>query len=333
MSSLKNLVFPFARLGREIIRQYLYAQKLSKESLNNIRKQTSSEWDNYPTIKYEIFYGTLVPINLHTKMASLHNVAYSQELRRTSTAQAIITGVYDDLIDEWDSSPERIKTILFSDKFESNNVLELLCRQYFDIIKYGVNQKLFYEVVPALIMAQEKSKEQFNPNICEDDVIKITKEKGGYAMLFYRSSISHPCSTDEYNFYYTLGGLLQMTNDINDAYKDYLSGTKTLMHLGWPITKIEKVFKDQINQVNLKWESWQGHRSRKNFSFFTRINVITSRSLVTLNEYKYQFDYTEANTSFDINKIPKNKLIKGIGIPWKLFSWYSYWSNLQNKGV
>ena len=80
------------------------------------------------------------------------------------------------------------------------------------------------------------SKQQDAPGLSYEVMKDITIRKGAESLLYYRTAFEHPLKNGEEKMLYCLGGLMQLSNDIFDVYKDQKAGVGTLVTTA---TKIE----------------------------------------------------------------------------------------------
>ena len=80
-------------------------------------------------------------------------------------------------------------------------------------------QQQIYKVFQAQLL----SKQQDVPGLSTEMIKDITIRKGAESLLYYRTAFNHPPRNGEEKMLYCLGGLMQLSNDIFDVYKDYKS--------------------------------------------------------------------------------------------------------------
>ena len=95
--------------------------------------------------------------------------------------------------------------------------------------KIQINPEIIKRYALKVYEAQILSLQQENDGLNEDELKKITFEKGGVSMPLYRCGFEGEINELEYNLLYNLGAIGQLENDIFDVYKDDKSGVRTLV--------------------------------------------------------------------------------------------------------
>src|SRR5690606_549743 len=178
--------------------------------------------------------------------------------------------------------------------------------------------KVLEDSILGIMKAQDQSFQQRDPEINRDDILRITREKGGQAVLFYRSCIRRGISDEERIFLKDLGGLFQLTNDINDALRDHQAGEITLMTTGLSLVQVREIFMAQLHQTHESWNSLTEKPAQERY-VFGRINMLVARSLTAVVRYP---QLTEAALPVDINEIPHQETLSRLAIPTELRQWY-----------
>src|ERR1039458_3502627 len=80
------------------------------------------------------------------------------------------------------------------------------------------------------------------PGITHERMKDITIRKGAESVLLYRSVFDFHMSNAEEKMLYSLGGLMQLSNDIFDVYKDHKQGIKTLVTSARKINELRALF-------------------------------------------------------------------------------------------
>lgn len=277
-----------------------------------------------------MFYGVLVPVIIHDALFRLHDITMSGGHRKVMTAQALITGLFDDLFDRIHLPGERIRQLMETPDYiiSSEYIEEHLCQYLFKEIydNFTGIPKVLEDSILGIMKAQDQSFHQRDPAFIKEDILRITREKGGQAVLFYRSCIDRGISDEECEFLKDLGGLFQMTNDINDALNDLQAGEITLMTMGLPLSGIREIFDAQLSQTHESWIALVSDQEEE-VDFFSRINILVSRSFIALDRYAH---LTNPDLPFDIEKIPPPKVISGLMIPFEMRKWFRYYKVLRD---
>ncbi len=325
------------RLIPDLIRQWIDIHLLTDAMYRELPEDDRDDWSDLPWNRYQNFYGVLVPVIIHDALFRLHQVPIDPEFRKVASAQALVTGIFDDLFDRLHLPGDRIRALMETPDYiiSSEHLEEYLCQYLLrEIYKhFSGNQHLLDKSISGIIRAQQSSAQQRTESnrqspqadLHKNDLIHITKEKGAKAVLFYRSCINRSLTTEEDLFLAELGAMLQMTNDINDALKDHQNGEVTIMTLGLPLQEVRTIFDDQLKLVREARKALSDERYYTEGLFY-RIHILVARSLVTLDRYAQIVDASEP---FDIRDIPPNKVISGLDIK-KIPSWRRYYREMSD---
>lgn len=320
-----------SQLFSDLIRQCWDTQRLTDRMHHDLPDHFRKDWQELPWRRYRIFYGVLVPVIIHDALFRLHGTTITGKHRKVITAQALITGLFDDLFDRLQLPPYRIRQLIETPDYiiSSDYVEEHLCQYlYLEIDKHFTGIPKFMEnSVQGIMKAQNRSLQQQNQDITIEEVLRITREKGGQAVLFYRSCIDQDLTEDERDFLYDLGGLFQMTNDINDALSDKQAGEITFMTMGLTLPGIREIFDAQVNQAYESWKSLTINYPQDE-AFFSRINILVSRSLLTLDRYAR---LSKSDEPFDIEFIPRNQVLSELAVPREVRKWLGYYTGLNQQ--
>lgn len=316
----------------DLIRQWWQTRRLQDRMHHDLPEHFREDWPNLPWSRYGRFYGVLVPIIIHDALIRMHGIGVTPNLRKVIAAQALVTGLFDDLFDQLHLSPARLRQLIETPDYliSSDYIEEHLCQYlYRDMIEHFTgNSKALENSVHGIIKAQQRSSRQRSPDITTEEILQITREKGGQAMLFYRSCIDRQITETESSFLLDLGELFQMTNDINDAAKDRDAGEITCMTAGLKLSEIRTLFEKQISRTFKSRVSFQEQNGEPDDSdLFSRINILLARSLVTLDRYQ---QFHNPDQPFDISNIPKEKIVSGLKLPGEVRSWNRYYHKLSD---
>ena len=198
--------------------------KLIKE-LNQVLYIYNRQLDDYTTGR----------IHFYTKQSALTNLWFSTLRGYKPTAEeakmalyiGALTPLADDLTDELNlSSAEILSKVAEVNSASSDNII--LLNYLYKKIKAFKNSDLEIALNEAM-NAQNKSIVQRNKAVLDEkSLAKLTKEKGGSATYLYRNILCNNPLTGEKDVIYSLGYVLQLTNDLFDIHKDFTQKQQTL---------------------------------------------------------------------------------------------------------
>lgn len=180
--------------------------------------------------KIKGYYGMGVPAYLGTAFGLLRGRPITPAERMCLTMQGAVTGLVDDLFDKDETPISRIEALtLTPDEVSPENDRErLICAFQGRALNLVPNAPEYMHACRKVLEAQEASLAQTQPGISEEDLRTITFEKGGVSLQFYRQGLAHELGQAEADFAFQIGALLQLENDVFDAWKDSQEGVKTL---------------------------------------------------------------------------------------------------------
>ena len=166
--------------------------------------------------------------------------------RLACTYQGAFTGLFDDFFDKHQMSDDLLQSFIeHPDEINASNASERLFLQFFNKARNNFcNKELTIYYLREVYKAQVESRKQASPGLSRDEIKRITINKGGVSVLFYRSVFANMLSPAEEKALYNMGGLMQLGNDIFDVYKDSLNGIETLMTTTGKVNDVRVIFKE-----------------------------------------------------------------------------------------
>lgn len=160
-------------------------------------------------------------------VTSLTGASWSRSEQQATRALTALIPFYDDQFDRaerdftWQSLLEQ------ENEVDPNSII--ICKMFLaEIVDHIFDQDQFFKILDRTHLAQQASLDQIRKQLNILDLERITMEKGGYSMLLYRSLWKHSLRPGEREAWYYLGGVLQLSNDIFDIYRDLQQGITTL---------------------------------------------------------------------------------------------------------
>jgi len=142
----------------------------------------------------------------------------------------IMVSVYDDFFDDKTLTLEQIDSIFYHpEEYTAQTFFEKVFIYTHTRLLNDVADKIqYFKDFEGLHIAQKDSLEQFNPAVSDEVLLSITTRKGGYCLLMCRHYLDTPFLIEADATWYALGGVIQLTNDLYDIYKDMQEGIITL---------------------------------------------------------------------------------------------------------
>ena len=142
----------------------------------------------------------------------------------------IMVSVYDDFFDDKTLTLDQIDSIFYHpDDYSAQIFFEkVFIYTHTRLLNDVADKAQYFKDFEGLHIAQKDSLEQFNPKVSDEALLSITTRKGGYCLLMCRHYLDTPYLPEADTTWYALGGVIQLTNDLYDIYKDMQEGIITL---------------------------------------------------------------------------------------------------------
>ncbi len=230
---LQNIQTPFTTISN-INRQKKYIRK----KVSPLLAENDGSLDENDREKITRYYGLAVPAVLGEAFCTLRGEPMTDKERLASTCQGAMTGLGDDFFDKQRLSEQGVKDFIEKpEMFTGNSTSEKLFLHFYKTALANAKQPAqMQQQIFKVFHAQLLSKQQDNPGLSYEVIKDISIRKGAESLLYYRTAFDHPLQNGEEKMLYCLGGLMQVSNDIFDVYKDREAGVNTLVttatHIG-----------------------------------------------------------------------------------------------------
>ena len=269
-----------------INRQKKYIQKNISPLLDDAKKMADGSMDENDFLKITRYYGLAVPAVLGEAFCALRGKEMTAKERLASTSQGAMTGLGDDFFDKQRLSEAALKDFIETPEiFTGTTASEKLFLQFYKNALANTPQPTqMQKQIARVFQAQLLSKQQDKPGLSYEVIKDITIRKGAESLLYYRTAFDHPLKTGEEKMLYCLGGLMQLSNDIFDVYKDQQNGVSTLITTATKIKELRFLY-SALLQIGTDAAYRSGY-PKKNISRFLGIITIGifSRCYVCLDQ-------------------------------------------------
>ena len=220
----------------------------------------------------------------------------------------LMTVLYDELTDELKVDEMRVHEISYHpSKVTPNNFKErVLIAMHLSLLEQVPNEIAYWEIVKQIHLAQKDSAKQFNAQTSLDEIIDITKRKGGYSLLMCRHYLIDKVDKNIDQCWYSLGGLIQMTNDLYDTYKDTQEGICTFANGQDNITHIEAIYNKQKMEFNNNIKKLPVENDVK-LKFAIQTSIISAFGDIAINQLKMV--QLNNNDLLQFKEMPRKSLI------------------------
>lgn len=319
--SLVFFLFKSYRIQKQFMKDTIF------HDLDDFIKNNDHTLSKNDLYKIRYYYGLAVPV-IGEMYKQLENKELTEQERKSLTYLGGTTGLFDDFFDEMNTSISDLKKKLINPSLsEAKSAKEKLFTQFYLTALEHSNSERIKKYYLEVFEAQVQSLKQLDSELEQDEIIRITRQKGGISILLYRSVIESEISEQEKDLIFQIGFLGQLENDIFDIHKDYVAGIKTLatttksiasLRLNY-ITIMKTVFR-LIAQLDLP------DKNKKKFSRL--FSIVACRGLVCLD----QFQKLETS-KFEISNFTRKQLICDMGTFKNTIKWLGYFINWDRKNL
>lgn len=211
-------------------------------------------------------YSVRSVVLLGAVFAGIHNRKLSRGERSLMTYLGCISPFYDDLFDRPIPNQLNSKKYLFDlQQWEPEGAREkMLYALFLNGYERADGKEKLGRAAYKLHLAQQHSRIQFEEHPEEETIRKVTRMKGGYSALLFRSLLNEPITEQEYAFTLAYGTFLQLLDDVFDILNDHQKGIKTLPGFFLQPESMEKELTGRFRElVTLLKELPAGKRRRK----------------------------------------------------------------------
>lgn len=234
LSNILQIPPTLINLKIQVDRQKAFIKKTLQKDIDFYRRINDGSLREDDFIKMTKYYGMGVPAILGVAFGLLRNNKISEKERLASTYFGAMTGLGDDFFDINKMNTAALNILLDAllnndDSYIPKNTREKMFLELFKQVLDNTNRhEKIKQYIRAVFNAQIQSLRQTENNLTENEIKDITLLKGGVSLLLYRSLFDNEAVEAEEKMLYALGGLMQLSNDLFDVYKDSCSKIKTL---------------------------------------------------------------------------------------------------------
>ncbi len=164
----------------------------------------------------------------------------------------------------------------------SDHVVKAL---YLELLRLTPRRQLFIEYLQAGCNWEKESLKQLSENITEEALYQITYNKSYYSLLLFYAILDHYPSQEIQRMFYPVAGLMQLTNDAFDVWKDVHNGLYTLPNLYRNFEQLQQLFLAEIASINQQLsELPYPVKSRQNYAI--TIHALHAMGWMSLEQLK-----------------------------------------------
>ncbi|KAA2238746.1 class 1 isoprenoid biosynthesis enzyme [Chitinophaga agrisoli] len=205
--------------------------------------------------------GTIKRINKYWQLSLnvICNSLYELTGRTLSDAEqrrilllSIFGPLYDDLFDDQILHYEQIAAFtLEPEQHTPASFKEHVVKTvYVQVLQESPDRQRVIKHLHDVFIWQKASLKQLSPDIDEAELYEITYKKSYYSVLLAYSILDHYPTPTMLEMLYPMAGLLQLTNDAFDVYKDVQGGVYTIPNLYRNFDKLQQHFMADVAKFN-----------------------------------------------------------------------------------
>jgi hypothetical protein len=305
---VQTLYIPFATVSN-INRQKKFIDKYISPQLAEAKKTADGSLDDNDLKKITGYYGLAVPAILGEAFCALRGERMTDKERMACTCQGAMTGLGDDFFDKQRLSEQGVKDFIEKPgQFKGNTASENLFLDFYKTALANAPQPVqMQEQIYKVFYAQLLSRQQDKPGLSYEVIKDITILKGSESLMYYRTAFVHPLRKGEKKMLCCLGGLMQLSNDIFDVYKDLQDGVSTLVTTATNIKELRFHY-SALLQIGTEAAYRSGYAKKNIRKFLGLISIgIFSRCFVCLDQLE-RIEKKSGNV-FDLKAYSRKDLI------------------------
>jgi hypothetical protein len=283
------------------------SERKTARLLKNIEIEFNGKFESSTFKKIKKFQG-IQQFIINDSFAKLENRYTNTIERENNKLYFILASLYDDLMDEEIVSKDILNQMFLNPahaKPKSFNEAVLI-DTHLKLLNLVQDKEAYQKVLNKIHEAQTDSLDQLKNDISLERILSITERKGGYSLLMCRHYIQISTNETIDNCWYQLGGMIQMTNDLYDIYKDTIAGIHTFANTQESFEKIKADYELQVKKYKSSIEKLSYTNSNK-LKLQIKLSLIPALGYVALeNLNRLQ---GENNTLQPFKDYPRKELI------------------------
>jgi len=259
------------------------SEKWATEYLHTVELKFNGNFDQ-KTLEKVVKRYSIQQHFINDSFSSLYGRTNNANEKERNLLYFIMVSVYDDFFDDKTLTLEQIDAIFYHpDEFSAETFFEkVFIYTHTRLLNDVEDSAQYFKDFEGLHIAQKDSLEQFNPNVSDEALLSITTRKGGYCLLMCRHYLDTPYLVEADTTWYALGGVIQLTNDLYDIYKDMQEGIITLAIRAKQYVAIYALYHKHAEALNESIKKLPVTNSRKS-DLSIILNVIAAFGYVALD--------------------------------------------------
>jgi hypothetical protein len=238
-------------------------------------------------------------LSLHVICNSLYKLS-GKELSADEQHRILLLSIfgplYDDLFDDRILSHEQIASFTLEPSKHIPGSFEehVLKNIYLQLLERSPDARKVTEHLYEVFLWQKASLRQMSPDVGQEELYEITYKKSYYSILLFYSILDHYPDDAVLEMTYPMAGLLQLTNDAFDVYKDVHSGIYTLPNLYRNFDHLQQHFMNEVALFNQRLGQLPFLQQAKDFYSIT-VHALHAMGWMAMEQLK--------ETTRDVNSV------------------------------
>ena len=311
---LVRFIAMVAYIFRFLKKQHHFNQGFIDPYLGTISKNYPQPIDPEVLKKIKKYYCLGIPLT-----CAVYNQLYGLPLTRQEQINAVMAAIGTPLIDDFTDRKTldnlAVSQLLLSpETYTPLTVEEATVKDIIISIKKNVpDPKAALQAFYQGVEAQQNTEKQLQPGLSQDELLQLSLEKGAWSHVIFHYLLNTVPTKQVVDVMLHMGGLLQMSNDIFDVYKDYKDGIFTFANTHTNFPQLEIYYTQECRQFckNTRGLPFK-HAQKERFIMF--IAIIMGRGLVALRQYK-NIQQKQGGGILQYDKLPRHQLITDMEKP------------------
>jgi hypothetical protein len=280
---LSNMLVLYRRIKKQ--ERYLkgYLPYLLRDVVPDYQ-QTFSDKDIKRITKYWQLALNLVCDNIY----NLTGKKLSEAEHKRIILLSVFGPLFDDLFDDHILNYEQITSLVTSPEtyVAQNKTDKLAAAIYLELLRDMPRRQHFIEHLQAVALWQQESLKQLNSTITETALQEITYKKSYYAVLLFCALLDNYPDQKIREILYPAAGLMQLTNDAFDVWKDVHKGVYTLPNLYRNFEQLQQLFLVETSTINQRlWQLPYPVKAKQTFAII--IHALHAMGWMSLVQLKH----------------------------------------------
>jgi len=273
------------RLRKELKAQQKYIDKFLNPYLRELERKYDGTFHDEQLKKIRQYYGLFIPTILCSSYKHLYGQPFTEPERKRATLFGILTPVGDDLFDIEKLDAQAINEITYHpENYRATNFpAHVACEIQAFMLDDVADKQAYLEAAKNVYEIQLETIKQTQQSIDNQELQRITFEKGGYSVIIYHQIMQQPATTTMWEVLFYIGSLMQLGNDLFDMFKDLRDGIVTLPNRCKDFTGLRQLYISRVKHCNrLIYALPYGWAQKQEFA--VAMHFIISRSMVVFDK-------------------------------------------------